>query len=435
MPMMRFLIEEAVNAIEMLIAVGFLTKYLGCKYTGKKALGALLLGWMAAFVTLSLMNYMTIFESIGTYLYILVYFVYALLFLKGKVLLKLWMSIITQIIITIVAVITIVSIACVMNCDPISIITDFSLPRILTLAVSKIVVFAVDVIIIRKHSADFSGNKLWYRLIFIPFISVISITTLMKVTFAYPDTKFAVWLGMFAIAAANIMVYYFYTVISKEYRNQLTIKLLEQQNENIRSQIDEADTFVNEMRTVRHDMKNHLLAISCYLNSGDIGEAQTYISRLTDEYLPNIQKYICTDNMALDAIVNAKLTVCRKKKIYLEVRYEKGSLPDFDPMDTGVLIGNLLDNAIEAAENTESKHILLEIGTKGEYRSILIKNSIEASVLENNRNLKSSKGDKEVHGIGLKSVKSIVKKYAGMIQFFEENGMFCCSVLLDKDKI
>ena len=114
----RFLIEEAVNAIEMFIAIGFLTRYLGCKYKGKKAIGAFLLGWLTAFITLSIINQITIFESVGTYLYILVYFIYALLFLKGNVLLKLWMSILTQVIITIVAVITIVSIACLFNCAP-----------------------------------------------------------------------------------------------------------------------------------------------------------------------------------------------------------------------------------------------------------------------------------------------------------------------------
>lgn len=69
----RFLIEEAVNAIEMFIAIGFLTRYLGCKYNGKKAIGAFLLGWLTAFITLSIINQITVFESVGTYLYILVY--------------------------------------------------------------------------------------------------------------------------------------------------------------------------------------------------------------------------------------------------------------------------------------------------------------------------------------------------------------------------
>lgn len=435
MPITRFLFEEAVNAVEMFIAIGFLTKYLGCKHTGKRAVSDVLIGWFAAFVTLSVMNYVTVFESIGTYLYILVYFIYALLFLKGKVMLKLWMSVLTQIIITIVAVTTIVSIACIMRCSPISVITDFSLPRILTLVFSKVFVLMIYRIILKQHSLNFIEDALWYKLIFIPFISVIAITMLMKVALAYPETKFSIWVGMFALAAANIMVYYFYIVINKEYQNRLIIKLLEQQNENIHRQIEEADTFVKEMRSVRHDMKNQLLSIGCYLNEGQIKQAQSYITYLTDSYFPDIQKYIDTDNSTFDAIMNAKMTVCRKKNLYLEIRYQSGALLEFDPIDIGILFGNLLDNAIEASENSTGKHITVEVETKGEYLAVLVRNSIDTSVLSGNRDLKSTKSDKERHGIGLKSVKSLVKKYDGMIQFFEENKEFCCSVMIDKEHI
>lgn len=431
----RFLIEEAVNAIEMLIAIGFLTLYLGCKYTGKRAIGAFLLGWLAAFVTLSIINHITIFESVGTYLYIIVYFVYALLFLKGNALLKLWMSILTQVIITIVAVMTIVGIACLFNCAPESVITEFTLPRILVLVFSKIIVLVVDIIVLKNHKRTILENALWYRLIFIPFLSVISITTLMKVALKYPDVKFWVLMGMVAIAAANVMVYYFYGVISKEYRNKLTIKLLEQQNENIRSHIAETDIFVKEMRSVRHDLKHHLLSINNYLDSGNISEAQQYIRSMMDSYLPITKKYINTDNMAFDAIVNAKITLCNEKRIAFEISIESGSLSGLDQIDTGILFGNLLDNAIEAAENTVTKHVSLMVQIKGEYLSILVSNSIDSSVLEHNKQLNSSKTDKELHGIGLKSVKTVVEKYAGMLQFLEENHEFICDILLDRSKI
>ena len=431
----RFLIEEAVNAIEMFIAIGFLTQYLGCKYKGKKAIGAFLLGWLTAFITLSIINQITIFESVGTYLYILVYFIYALLFLKGNVLLKLWMSILTQVIITIVAVITIVSIACLFNCAPEFVITEFALPRVFVLVCSKIIVLVVDIIVLKSHQGIIQENTLWYKLIFIPFLSVISITMLMRVTLKHPDVKFWILMGMTAIAAANVMVYYFYGVISEEYRNKLTIKLLEQQNENIRSHIAETDVFVKEMRSVRHDLKHHLLSINNYLDSGNISEAQQYIRSMMDSYLPITKKYINTDNMAFDAIINAKITLCNEKRIAFEIRIESGSLSGLDQIDTGILFGNLLDNAIEAAENTVTKHVSLMVQIKGEYLSILVSNSIDSSVLEHNQQLNSSKTDKELHGIGLKSVKTVVEKYAGMIQFLEENHEFICDILLDRSKI
>lgn len=94
----------------------------------------------------------------------------------------------------------------------------------------------------------------------------------------------------------------------------------------------------------------------------------------------------------------------------------------------------MIDNAIEAAENTVDKRITVEMNTCGNYLSILITNSISNSVLTDNKDLMTSKADKELHGIGIKSVKAVVKKYDGMINFYEENGEFCCHILLYIEK-
>lgn len=431
----RILFELSVNAIENFITVGFLTTYLGLKYTGKKAVGCFVLGWLAAFTAVTAINYATVFESVGTYLYVAVYFLYALLFLKGTVLIKLWMAIITQIILTMIAVITIVAMSCVVNCPPQRIILEFDGLRISAVILSKILLVAVYGMILRKRYDSDMDQSMWYKLIFIPFVSVIAITTIMEIALKYPDTKYQVLSGMLAIAAANIMVYYFYTVISREYRNKLTIRLLEQQNENIRNRIEETDVFVKEMRSVRHDMKNHLLAVNWYLDEGKTAEAHDYIARLTNTSLPVIQKYVHTENMAFDAIVNSKITLCGKKNLYIEVRTSSPLLAKLEQVDTGVLFGNLLDNAIEAAEQSRNKRIAVDVQTKGEYLSVMISNSIDRSVLSENKALHTSKENKERHGIGLRNVDAVVKKYDGMIQFFEENGEFCCHILLDGNKL
>ena len=91
-----------------------------------------------------------------------------------------------------------------------------------------------------------------------------------------------------------------------------------------------------------------------------------------------------------------------------------------------------MDNAIEAAEKSAKKRVCLDVRNKGEYLSVCITNSIDESVLDKNRELKTTKENKKLHGLGLKSVKAVVDKYNGMIQFFEENGEFCCHLLLLK---
>ena len=113
------------------------------------------------------------------------------------------------------------------------------------------------------------------------------------------------------------------------------------------------------------------------------------------------------------------------------VRVMENSLNDINAVDIGVLFGNLLDNAIEAAEKTKNRRITVDVQINGTYLSIIVSNSIECSILETNSTLETSKNNKISHGIGIKSIKSIVKKYEGMIQFYEESNEFCCHILLD----
>ena len=101
-----------------------------------------------------------------------------------------------------------------------------------------------------------------------------------------------------------------------------------------------------------------------------------------------------------------------------------------DEADIVVLFGNLLDNAIEAAEKTVDKHIIIEFGIKAAYLSIVVSNTVIASVLRTNPNLETTKNDKYIHGIGLRSVHNIVEKYDGLIDFFEEDNYFGCHVML-----
>lgn len=432
---MRQIFEICVNIVDMFIAVSFITLYLGFKYKGKINYIAFLIMWCIGTIELSIINHITFFESVGTYLYIALYFIYSIIFLNGNTLLKLWMSIITQIIATMDAVVVNVVISCILNYDPNKVISEFNIIRVVAILVSKFVLVAAYVIILRNKYKNPIRTALWYKLILVPLVSVVAITTLMKAVLKYPDIKIYALLGMLCIVIANITTYYFYTVLCREYENKLKVKLLEQQYENVKKNMEDADSFIRQMRTVKHDIKNHLLTINGYIETGDLDGAKNYISTLTEVHMPKFQSFIKTENAAFNSIVNSKIALCNEKKIVIEIKAMDGILSKFDSVDIGVLFGNLLDNAIEAAENIVKKNISVNIQEMGEYFSILVSNSIDKSVLVSNETLITTKSNKELHGIGIKTVKSLVKKYDGMISFFEENGEFCCHILIDKNKI
>lgn len=105
---------------------------------------------------------------------------------------------------------------------------------------------------------------------------------------------------------------------------------------------------------------------------------------------------------------------------------------DVDDIDLAVLVGNLMDNAIDAISKLDRKEKLIEVNlsVKGGYQNIIIKNDVDGPVMDNNKYLFTTKEDKRSHGFGLKSVKSITEKYNGICEFYEEDGKFCAQVAL-----
>ena len=433
--MFELVFEVGINLLEMYIVIEFLTKYLGCKYSSTKRNIGFIIAWFVSFTELCIINYITEFESVGTYIPIIIYFLYALLCLKGSILLKLWMSILIQIILSCIAISTNLLICNVIGYSPSDMISVFNSTRVIGVIITKIILFYVTRIILKNKRHNPLESHTWVMLVIIPIISIISMTLLMKAALNHEEIKVYILIGNMCIVLANVVTYYFFTVINKEYETKLKIQLLEQQNENAKKNIENADAFIKQMKAVRHDIKNLLIAISGYLDKERIDDAKEYINSLTENYLPTIQEYINTGNGAFDAIVNSKIALCNQKNIFMLVSVMEKSLMDMNAVDIGVLFGNLLDNAIEAADKTKSRRITVEVQIDGEYLSIIVKNSIEKSVLENNSNLETSKKNKTSHGIGIRSVKSIVKKYDGMVQFYEEQNEFCCHILLDLGKM
>ena len=90
-----------------------------------------------------------------------------------------------------------------------------------------------------------------------------------------------------------------------------------------------------------------------------------------------------------------------------------------------------MDNGIENNYGIEKKELYLEIRIVNNFLLIAVKNTVSSSVLKNNRQLKTTKEDKDQHGMGILSMKEITKKYNGSISFTEEKGLFCCNILLD----
>ncbi len=182
-------------------------------------------------------------------------------------------------------------------------------------------------------------------------------------------------------------------------------------------------------RRLKHDMKNHLMVIASYLNSGDYGAAKTYTSQILDK-LNAVHSYIETGNLLMNHILNEKLNLARGLGISVKAEIENLSFGRMESLDFSALLSNLLDNAIEACRAEKMPELSAKITRRRDYETILVKNRIAASVLSDNPQLYSTKEEKDGHGMGIAQIRSIVGKYDGICDFYEEDGWFCACVFI-----
>lgn len=186
---------------------------------------------------------------------------------------------------------------------------------------------------------------------------------------------------------------------------------------------------IEETRRLRHDMRHHLNLLYALAEKGDMGQIREYLMQL----LPTIEmkeKLAYTKNHALDAILCHYAARARQEEIEFKCRVslpEKTVLPDDELC---VMFGNLLENAVEAcSRQKEGKRFIDLCCLQDETKfSVVVDNSYEGKVRYREGYFHSSKRDGV--GIGVESVKEIVRRHGGMASFEPEEGIFRVSILL-----
>ena len=182
------------------------------------------------------------------------------------------------------------------------------------------------------------------------------------------------------------------------------------------------DDKLNQLHSLRHDMKNHLIVIDGY--------ASQHNDRKIHEYIHNISENLSLTNTVdsgshiVSALIAEKENKAKSQNIRCEINI---SIPgiNIDDFSITTIIGNLFDNAIKAASECEHGWIRFSITQTGSYMSIVIENSYSGNIIENNGEFTSTKNDKVLpHGIGIKNVRKVVSNLNGHIDFSYASGYF-----------
>lgn len=185
-----------------------------------------------------------------------------------------------------------------------------------------------------------------------------------------------------------------------------------------------------QIRILKHDMKNHTMVILSYLEENQLEEAKVYAGEILNK-LNRMYTYVNVGNALLNYIINHKLSEAKEQGLEIKAEIENRSFEYMDSVDFSALLNNILDNAIRGALASKETKLEVQIYLQNGMDIITVKNSIDDSVLDKNPNLVSTK-EESGHGYGMKQIKSIVEKYDGMVDVYEKNKMFIISVMLDE---
>lgn len=208
----------------------------------------------------------------------------------------------------------------------------------------------------------------------------------------------------------------------QEQKDKMQIAQLQQQFAYYQEKLKDEE----KVRSVYHDMKNHLLVLQRQINSPETAEMVEKLQSQVAMY----EDYEHTGNDILDIILKEKSETAREKHIALSVTADLNGVDFIEPLDVSTIFGNGLDNAIEASEKLpeEQRAILVKAGRVQNFFSVLIENSC----LQNREYTKqrTTKSDDFLHGFGISNMRKAAEKYDGQLTIKCENEKLTLKILI-----
>lgn len=233
----------------------------------------------------------------------------------------------------------------------------------------------------------------------------------------------------------NFMILKIYEELAEKLELKKQQAIFDKEIELCKEQLQEREVANLNIRKLKHDIENHLMCIREYAVRKEFEGAIDYIDDILngENYLKNNSE-INTGNIVVDTLLNYKKSVMEKSDIKLNLRIEIPQKHRFNDVDICVILGNCLDNSIEAVcklDDVSKREVNVDLVYRKKGLLIRISNPFSGDIKKDtNGNLVTTKADKENHGMGLCSVKNAVSKYNGAMNISTDNSMFKVQILL-----
>ncbi len=255
--------------------------------------------------------------------------------------------------------------------------------------------------------------------------SVYNVLNLNKI----PHMLIIVGMAIFTFTYLVVFLYSKNTLYfrDQEQKDKIQIAQLQQQFAYYQEKLKDEE----KVRSVYHDMKNHLLVLQRHILQRQINSPETteMVEKLQSR-VAMYEDYVHTGNDILDIILKEKSELAREKSIAFSVTAGLNGVDFIEPLDISTIFSNALDNAIEASEKLpeEQRAILVKAGKMQNFFSVLIENNC----LQNseNTNIRTTKSDDFLHGFGISNMRKAAEKYGGQLTTKYEKGTFTLKILI-----
>ena len=263
-------------------------------------------------------------------------------------------------------------------------------------------------------------------IIMIPILGIIMLYVLNAVEIENRRFLIGESLGILGI---NILAFYLYHTHISIYQELHEKEMLEQQVKVYSNQLEVIERTQEKVRSLRHDMSHHIQELRRFAVRNEGQEAIRYLEKM-ESAMTNEKEYVYFGNKEIDGLLNYMLEKANNalKQVEIEIKNLR-SLDEYS-FELAVILGNLLDNAIEAAGRTEEQLLRFRMEEDKGMLFIYVANQYCGELRVEEGRLFSTKKDGKNHGMGLKNVKDIVEKNHGVLDIRYDNEMFEVDVIL-----